>query len=65
MTPPPCPYCASTLRYTDPALQVRCTHCFNHLAGTADTPMGGYYDDSAPMVIGTHVYPNAFTKYGD
>jgi hypothetical protein len=60
-----CPYCKRTTRYTDPALQVRCTQCFNVLNDQPPgTPIGGYYDDSAPMVIGTHVYPGAFTKYG-
>jgi hypothetical protein len=64
-----CPYCGTTTRYTDPALQVRCTTCFNPLNDQAPgTPIGRYEDLDAPMVItgttGTHIYPQPIiTKY--
>ena len=60
---PTCPYCGDTRQYTDPLLNVRCTRCFNHVAGTATTPIGAVQDLDAPMTIGTHVYPGAFTHY--
>jgi tRNA(Ile2) C34 agmatinyltransferase TiaS len=51
VTNPACPYCGSTLRYTDPQLQVRCTNCFQHLDGEPDTPIGRMQDLEAPTVI--------------
>lgn len=59
MTDPnsPCPYCGSTLRYTDPQYQVRCTTCFNHLDGEPDAPMGRIQDLEAPVVIHHTIRP--------
>jgi hypothetical protein len=54
---PPCPYCQSTQRYTDPHYQVRCTTCFNHLDGEPDTPMGQLMDLEAPMIIHHTIAP--------
>jgi hypothetical protein len=47
-----CPHCANTTAtYTDPQLQVRCTVCFNHMDGTAGTPIGRMIDTTAPITI--------------
>jgi hypothetical protein len=60
----PCPHDGSTQRYTDPLLQVRCKVCFDvRNDEAAGTPMGRVQDLSAPMVIGSHVYHGAFTRY--
>lgn len=61
---PPCPYCNSTLRYTDPKYQVRCTHCFNHLDGEPDTPIGRMQDLEAPMVISPTTKPRRHVEWG-
>lgn len=51
-----CPHCGNTTAtYTDPQLQVRCTTCFNHMAGTPGTPIGRMIDTDAPMTINGRV----------
>jgi ribosomal protein S27E len=47
----PCPYCGRQDTYTDPQYQVRCTGCFNHVAGTAGEPIGAMVNLYEPMVI--------------
>ena len=60
-----CPHCGDTQRYTDALDQVRCTTCFNVLNDQAPAQSDMELQDlEAPMIIGTHTYPQPIiTKY--